>query len=223
MSANSRRAWTALPLVAAIGLACAGRSSPGSARGPRPAPADLRPSGPTSPRIWTDPVDFLALRTEFGDRSDFAEVCERDRPVGEWMRAYQTSDWPTLLDSTQKWLAECPVDIDAHWLSALANRQTGEYIDAAAHAVWFRGLVDSVLGSGSGTSADSPYRVISVDEEYAILRARRLQPARQTLLNGGIDALRTVDADGKESTVYFFPEAHWRRLEKTKPDAPGAQ
>jgi hypothetical protein len=159
-------------------------------------------------------VDFLALRTEFGDRSDFTAICESGRPVREWHKASEASDWQTLLASTAKWLDGCPVDIDAHYLSAVANERASQHVEAGAHATWFRGLVDSVLGSGSGNSSESPYVVISLDEEYAVLRALGLQPKRQTLLNGGIDAISTTDASGNESTVYFLPTAHWRRLEK---------
>lgn len=78
--------------------------------------------------------------------------------------------------STARWLDACPVDIDAHFLSAVANRETGNHVEAAAHVRWFKGLVESVMRSGSGKSATSPFVTISVDEEYAMLRALQLQP-----------------------------------------------
>jgi hypothetical protein len=213
MTAASRHRAMVLHLFSAIGFACAA-GSPSAPDPERQPPREQQSPAPESQQLWTDPVDFLTLRTEFGDRSDFAALCERDRPVREWHAASEASDWKTLLASTAKWLDRCPVDIDAHLLSAVANERTAQHVEAAAHASWFRGLVDSVLASGSGNSTDSPYVVISVDEEYAVLRALRLQPEGQTLLNGSIDAISTTDASGNESTVYFLPTAHWRRLEK---------
>jgi hypothetical protein len=159
-------------------------------------------------------VDFLALRTEFGGRSDFRAVCEDGRPVSEWNRAAEAQDWAALLASTSKWLDACPVDIDAHMLASVAHAQTDQHVEAGAHATWYRGLVDSILQSGSGRSATSPFVVISVPEEYAVLRALHLQPKGQSLLNGGIDAIEVTDADGTEAIMYFLPSAHWRRLEQ---------
>jgi hypothetical protein len=207
MTDHSPRAATALVLLAALGIACAAGS-------PAPERAAAAPPAPESARLWTDPVDFLALRTEFGDRSDFRAVCEDGRPTKEWNRAAEAQDWQALLGSTSKWLDACPVDIDAHMLASVAHAQTGQHVEAGAHATWFRGLVDSVLQSGSGRSADSPFVVISVTEEYAVLRALHLQAKRQSLLNGGIDAIAVSDADGREVTMYFLPSAHWRRLEQ---------
>jgi hypothetical protein len=212
MTARSPRAAMAFVLLAALGIACGAGS-----RAPEHESAPAAAHAPESGRLWTDPVDFLALRTEYGDRSDYRAVCEDGRPVREWNRAAEAQDWPALLASTSKWLDGCPVDIDAHMLISIADAQTGQHVDAGAHATWFRGLVDSIVASGNGTSSDSPFVVISVQEEYALLRALHLQPKRQSLLNGGIDAIAVSDAEGREATMYFLPSAHWRRLEQELP------
>jgi hypothetical protein len=60
---------------------------------------------------------------------------------------------------------------------------------------------------------DSPWIVISVAEEYAVLRALGMKREGQSLLDGGIDAI-TVAVGGETRSVYFFPEAHWVRLQR---------
>ncbi len=78
---------------------------------------------------------------------------------------------------------------------------------------WYRGLVESVLASGDGKSPQTAFTVISVGEEYAILRALNLRVESQALIEGHIDAL-TVEGEHGESTIYFNPAAHFRRLER---------
>lgn len=190
-------------LATCLALGCAGASPPEDAVDPD--------------RVsWAGPVDFTDLRTKYGERDDYAAVCEADRPLRELYDAASREDWETVLDLSGPWLVDCPVDIDAHFLRSIACGETGRAIDANHHAIWFRGLVDSVLASGSG-EPDDPYVVISVAEEYAVLRALRLQHEEQRLVAGGIDAITARDADGESVTLYFLPEAHWRRLRETFP------
>ncbi len=75
----------------------------------------------------------------------------------------------------------------------------------------------SVLTSGDGETPETAYVVISIPEEYSVMRALRFDYESQLLLDGGIDALTAVDAYGKAITVYFSPEAHWRRLARKFP------
>ncbi len=180
------------------------------------SPQDRRREAPPieSDRVWTDPVDFLELRTEYGNRGDFGAICESNRPLRELYEAADAANWYTVLELSARWLDSCPVDIDAHFLRAVALQEVGEVAESDAHARWFDGLVRSVLDSGDGKSSDSAFVVISVNEEYAILRALGLEHESQSLLGGGVDAISVVDADGNRSTVYFRPVAHFRRLEE---------
>jgi hypothetical protein len=165
---------------------------------------------------WAGPVDFTDLRTRYGDREDFWQVCESGRPLRELYDAANDEDWETLLEVSAPWLVGCPVDIDVHFLRMVACRETGRSIDSHHHEIWFHGLIDSVLRSGGGVLED-PYIVISVAEEYAVLRALRLDPEEQRLVEGGVDAITARDPDGASITLYFRADAHWRRLEKAFP------
>lgn len=182
--------------------------------GPSAEPSGEPPAARTG-RSWTDPVNFSALREEYGNREDFSAICESDRPLRQMYDASNVADWKTVLDLSKRWLDSCPVDIDAHLLRGLALRVTGKTAESDAHLRWFRGLMGSILQTGDGKSSDSPFVVISVGEEYSVLRVFRLHPTGQRLLPGGIDAITAVDGKGNESTVYFLPAAHWRRLEKS--------
>jgi hypothetical protein len=178
-------------------------------------------SGQGSP--WDREVDFGKLRTEYGDRDDYEDLCETDRPLDQMFEALDQEDWPKALEITEGWLGTCPTDIDAHLIRAIAFEQTGDAAGYERHIRWMRGLVESILDSGTGASPDSAYSVISVSEEYSILRVLGLDFDDQATLKGDIDLLIGVDEDGKKHELYFSPAAHFRRLDKKVQEILGKQ
>lgn len=170
-----------------------------------------QPSRP-EPRDWSEPVDFTALRAEYGSRDDFAALCEDERPFAQLAEQAQTRDWGNMIATTGVWLESCPVDIDAHFFRAVALKEVGRNEESDLHVEWYKGLVESVLQSGDGRSPQTAWVVISVPEEYSILRAMRVKRIGQQLIEGHIDALEVERRDGKRITVYFDPRAHFQRL-----------
>jgi hypothetical protein len=154
---------------------------------------------------------------QYAQREDFFDLCEKDRPLAEAAEALDSSEWEAALSIAGPWVERCPVDIDGRLASAIALKQLGRALDAEEHVRWYQGLVAAVLATGDGRSAKTAFVVLSVPEEYAILRAFGLEPVRQALLEGGIDQLTARDDQGAVHTLYFYPEAHWRRLERTFP------
>ena len=162
-------------------------------------------------------VDFDRLRAEYGGRSDFVEICERGRPLHHLADLVIQKDWDTILATSEPWLQRCPVDIDAHLMRAVALKELKRLPESEQHFNWFRGLVDSVLTSGDGRTPQTAFAVISVAEEYSILRVLRVKPKRHMTLNSGIDEL-VVEIDGVAGILYFNPMVHVRRLGE-RPDA----
>jgi hypothetical protein len=68
-------------------------------------------------------------------------------------------------------------------------------------------LMDSILSSGDGRDFATAFRVISVDEEYAVLRIMRIERVTQSLVerdDSQFDILSVKDPDsGKEFQLYF--------------------
>jgi hypothetical protein len=191
-------------------LACAGPL-------PAPGPADPSPAAIGNAPDWRQLPDADALRAEYGARTDFAERCELGRPLREAFELLAAESWPELLEMSAGFLTRCPVDIDFHLLQALALQNLGRADEAALHGDWRRALVESVLRSGSGDSAESPWITISVAEEYALLRALGMMRESQALLGGGVDMI-TVTEDGATRRVFFFPKAHWERMAREFPE-----
>jgi Domain of unknown function (DUF4919) len=206
-----RRGATAASLMMLLGGVLAGCAL--SARGP----AKPVMNGPT-PLANPFSVDFDRLRAEFGARSDFADICERDRPLHRLADLVTEKDWNAILAISEPWLQRCPVDIDAHLIRAVALKELKRFTESDHHLNWFRGLVDSVLTSGDGRTPQTAFVVISVAEEYSILRVLRVRPTRHATLSSGVDEL-VVEIDGVTGVLYFNPAAHVRRLGE-RPPAP---
>src|SRR5215831_8626067 len=128
-------------------------------------------------------VDFDRLRAEYGGRSDFVEICERDRPLHHLADLVVQKDWNSILVTSEPWLQRCPVDIDAHLIRAVALKELKRLTESEHHMNWFRGLVDSVLTSGDGRTPQTAFVVISIAEEYSILRVLRVRPRRHMTLS----------------------------------------
>jgi hypothetical protein len=175
-----------------------------------PAPPPER----TPFRSWQEIPDLGRLRAAYGGREDFAELCERNQPLGEAFGLLEARSFAELLAVSTPWLESCPVDIDFHLLHAIALSMSGREAEANLHAQWWRGLIQSILASGDGETPQTAWVVISVGEEYAVLRALNLKRARQTLVEGNIDAMEVEGRDGSR-ILYFDPAAHFRRLEKS--------
>src|SRR5262249_6041170 len=177
------------------------------------ASAPVKPAT-TTPTQHMDPafVDFARLRIEFGGRSDFVNMCERERPLHRLPEAARHQDVKDVLAASRPWLEQCPVDIDAHLIRAVALKQLGRVAESDHHIQWVRGLVDSILTSGDGRTPQTAFVVISVAEEYSILRVLKVRPIRHAMLSGGIDELSVEGDGGMAGVIYFNPAAHIPRL-----------
>ena len=192
------------------GLGCASQAPPASV-----PEAASQPPAPQAPSADTGPVfldDFTRVRTEYGDRDDFRAVCEDDRPLRPMVDAANAARWQEALDVALPWLAHCPVDIDARVVAAMSLAQLGRERDADEQKRWFHGLVDSILDSGDGKAKETAFVVISLPEEYSLLRAFGLAVKQQSFVDNRFDALVVEDESGNSTTVYFDPAAHFRRM-----------
>lgn len=178
-----------------------------------PPPAAHAPSAVT--RDWTRPPDFAALRVDFAQREDFSELCEVARPMQRADELFRKQRWDALLALAEPWLARCPIDIDAHMVRAIALEQLQRADEAREHRVWARGLLEAVLATGDGESAESAYEVIAVFEEYAVLRMLSYEPKSQSLVAAGVDAI-VAERAGESDTIFFDVSSSLARAERAQ-------
>ncbi len=151
-------------------------------------------------------VDFTALRMAYADRP-FKRGDAADPDLRKKLFPALTESNDKAIEIADKVLAKNYLDIDAHIVSALAYNAKHDAEHEKLHNFVAEGLCRSILASGDGQTLETAYVVISVDEEYTILRVLGWHLKEQTLLEGGGHHYDKMDVFNsktrQQATVYF--------------------
>jgi len=176
-------------------------------------------------RAKLDPAraDFAKLRMAFTKTpayqpygtspSDYKEV-DAAMQAGEWDRAR------SLIDAL---LQKNYVRIRSHYFAWVVYRRADDEERAQHHRAFMDGLFRSIVNSGDGKTAESPYIVINVEEEYDVLGLTGLKMLGQGLQhhNGRNFDVLTVQREGAEPMkLYFDITLPWKNAPFGK-EAPG--
>jgi Domain of unknown function (DUF4919) len=155
------------------------------------------------------PVDLLELRMAYLKSPVRARVAKRSKDLLAWrtqMFAAMRGGTPQqVYDLAQKILDVLYIDLEAQ----KARRQACVKIkrpDCDKQKAVALGLLSSVVQSGDSKTCATGWEVVSVDEEYFVLRMRGLTFVSQGLAQEGAtcDAMDVTDDEDKSSrTVYF--------------------
>ena len=150
-------------------------------------------------------VDYTALRFAYFETPGYSPYTGMIDYRALWTRVMQ-QNWPEAAKQAELVLAKNYVDANAHMVAFIAYREQGDAEKARLHRRWADSLIDSIKSGGDGKTAATAWHVISVSEEYAVLRSLSLRAAGQSLANENghfYDVLKTVDAKNTEATYYF--------------------
>jgi hypothetical protein len=152
-------------------------------------------------------IDYTRLRLSYVDspeQKNAKDVSDSEKAMYE---ALQAKDYPTALKNANAVLDSEYVNLDAHFVAYVAHQHLGAAEPAEFHKTVFKGLLDSIRNSGDGKSPKTAWVVISVHEEYVLLRFLGFNPSGQSLLheNGHYyDEMKVKNADdGSDETFYF--------------------
>jgi hypothetical protein len=123
------------------------------------------------------------------------------------IEALNKKDYPAALKNAEIVLDSAYVNMDAHFVAMVANRELGAKDKSEFHSTVFHGLIKSILDSGDGKSIEKAWVVINVQEEYVLLRVLGFHPSGQSLAHKdghSYDVMKVKDAkDETEQTFYF--------------------
>jgi hypothetical protein len=151
-------------------------------------------------------VDFARLRLSYVDSPQRKVAKDISGAQKAMFAAMQAKDYAKALKEAETVLAAEYVNIDAHMVASMAAKYTGADDKADFHRAVVTGLLDSIRHSGDGKTAKTAWVVISVDEEYSMLRAFSLRPSGQALIHQdghSYDEMKAKQQDGTEQTFYF--------------------
>lgn len=146
---------------------------------------------------------FTQLRMNYSQRKGFKPNWNMDDERKAVFDAYHAKDYKKAFELSERWLAKCPVDSTAHLLRSSAAREIGDLKSHIYHQYFAYALMQSILQSGDGLSPKTAFKVISISEEYAVLRAFGANVTRQALLAGAVDELSCEFPGIGKTTRYF--------------------
>ena len=149
-----------------------------------------------------DVAFFTKLRMDYAKQPNFDPMWKLDEARKAIMEAGNAKDYAKVIELSKSWLAKCPVDADVHYVLSQALTVQGDIGHYAQHLYYFYGLIQSVAASGDGKSPKTAFKVISVAEEYYLLRDFGAELVSQALQNN-CDVMRCKLSNGKEVTYYF--------------------
>lgn len=152
-------------------------------------------------------VDFKRLRFAYMESPERRLAKDISQQRTEMVRAVNDRDFSRALELSAIVLAAAFVDIDGQLTACVANGELQQTWWSDYHKNVFGRLLDSILNWGDGQSASTAYEVISIQEEYAVLRVLGVTPVRQTLHQSdghSYDVFSVKDARSGEDMQVFF-------------------
>jgi hypothetical protein len=152
------------------------------------------------------PVDWQALRFAYAESSGFDLVGTKSADARKAMNeALKAKDYAGALAQANLILEQAYVDIDAHIVSDIANTKLGNAAEAKKQHTIVIGLLQSIR-TGDGKTPEAAFTVITVGEEYSLIRVLGLRRQQQVLIAKGghhYDVLDVTDEDGRSQKLYF--------------------
>ncbi len=149
-------------------------------------------------------ADWAELRLAYAARPGF-RVLSRSAARRQMLQAANASNCKEALSSARAAIEEDYVDADAHFVAAFCEDAAGDAAGAQLDRAIAVGLIRSIQ-TGDGLSAATAFTPITVDEEYALMRALGQKVQDQDLVQQGghaYDVLHTVSDKG-ERRIYWF-------------------
>lgn len=151
-------------------------------------------------------VDYTALRMAYAKTPQYEPYPVRWEANQAMFAALERRKFAEVRSIADSILSTNYVDPDAHLGAMAAAYSLGDSARGAFHAAVYRGLIASI-GKRSGRTPDSAIIVLSIPEEYALLRALGLERTTVAGVQCGrsfCDQIEVTSREtGKRSVLYF--------------------
>jgi hypothetical protein len=155
----------------------------------------------------SDPsLDFTALRISFYESTDY----NPHTPMLTYRPLYGAlaqKNYAEAIKIAESVLEKNFVEVNAHIVARIANQETGNTDRAQFHQYMAEGLLSSIKSKADGKNPETAFQIISINEEYALMRSMNLRPIKQSLFEEKghfYDVLTVVDPQTNQQTVVYF-------------------
>ena len=164
------------------------------------------------------PVDsFTKLRMDFAESSLYSPGWKSDDQREKITDAFDSDKIDEGLNLAKQWLRDYPIDAEMHGWCSFFLKKKGDYRGFFHHKAMKNGLLSSITSSGTGLSEASPWKVISVSEEYFVLNYLDAKSGKQSLMtnsDGVICDMMECTIEGDPITFYFDVSISMHATEK---------
>ena len=164
-------------------------------------------------------VNFTELRHAFYESPNYNPYSPMMtyRPLNA---ALSQKNYEEVLKIAESVFAKNFVEVNAHMAAQIAYQETGNTERAQFHKFMADGLLNSIKSSVDGKTPATAFEVISINEEYGLIRSLKLRPIKQALVmdkGHSYDAITVIDPQtNQESTVYFNIDKPFNWQERKK-------
>jgi hypothetical protein len=163
-------------------------------------------------------IDFKKLRFAFTETKNYSPYGNRGDDSDKMSQSFREKKYKDALKSAEKVLETSYVDINAHFVAAIANKESGNNEKFEFHKKVYLGLINSIIDGKDGKSAGNAFQVIYVPEEYALLNYLGYRRGSQALVNENgskFDVLTVTNPENNETLkLYFNIDTVWKGYEK---------
>lgn len=151
-------------------------------------------------------VNFTELRQAFYESTNYNPYAPMMtyRPLNA---AIAQKNYEEALKIAESVFAKNFVEVNAHIAAQIAYQETGNAEKAQFHKFMVDGLLNSIKSSKDGKSKETAFEVISINEEYGLIRSLGLRPIKQALVQDkghSYDALTVVDPQTNQESIIYF-------------------
>lgn len=182
--------------------------TPQASPSPSPTPAEKSKYEVLLEKVkQKDPaVNFTELRLAFYESPNYNPYAPMMtyRPLNA---ALNQKNYEEVLKIADSVLAKNFVEINAHMAAQIAHQELGNADRAQFHKFMADGLLKSIKGNADGKSVDTAFEVISINEEYGLIRSLGVRPIKQALVENkgrSYDAITVVDPQTSQESVIYF-------------------
>ena len=152
-------------------------------------------------------IDFTALRLAYS-RSKNADPYGADHDKRRQMSAAVIENrCDEAMKVADDILAGIYLSPDTHAAKSSCYRAGGDNAKADLHKAIYLGLITSILAKGDGNSAETAYSIVTIEEEYAVMRALGFAVWAQEYVHKGEHTFEvlsgTDDRNKRTAKVYF--------------------
>ncbi|MCA1627274.1 MAG: DUF4919 domain-containing protein [Acidobacteria bacterium] len=151
-------------------------------------------------------VNFTELRHAFYESANYnpQSPMMTYRPLNA---AIAQKNYEEALKIAEGVLSKNFVEINAHMAAQIAYQETGNAEKAEFHKFMVDGLLNSIKSSMDGKSKEKAFEVISINEEYGLIRSLGLRPIKQALQEDKghfYDVITVVDPQTNQQSQLYF-------------------